>query len=41
MQLLHYMNPPILKDPNTTNLHRTGYNHLALRVESLDIEESA
>jgi catechol 2,3-dioxygenase-like lactoylglutathione lyase family enzyme len=37
-QLLHYMNPPILKDPNTTDLHRTGYNHLALRVENLDSE---
>jgi len=38
IQLLHYMNPPILKDPNTTDLHRTGYNHLALRVEDLDSE---
>src|SRR5215469_5478183 len=38
IQLLHYMNPPILKDPNTTNLHRTGYNHLAFRVENLDGE---
>ena len=38
IQLLHYMNPPILKDPNTTDLHRTGYNHLALRVENLDSE---
>jgi len=38
IQLLHYMNPPILKDPNTTDLHRTGYNHLALRVENLDGE---
>jgi len=32
------MNPPILKDPNATDLHRTGYNHLALRVENLDSE---
>jgi catechol 2,3-dioxygenase-like lactoylglutathione lyase family enzyme len=38
IQLLHYMNPPILKDPNTTDLHRTGFNHLALRVENLDSE---
>ena len=38
IQLLHYMNPPILKDPNITDLHRTGYNHLALRVENLDSE---
>jgi catechol 2,3-dioxygenase-like lactoylglutathione lyase family enzyme len=38
IQLLHYMNPPILKDPNTADLHRTGYNHLALRVEDLDSE---
>ena len=38
IQLLHYMNPPIVKDPNTTDLHRTGYNHLALRVENLDSE---
>jgi len=38
IQLLHYVNPPILKDPNTTDLHRTGYNHLALRVENLDSE---
>ena len=38
VQLLHYMNPPILKDPNTTDLHRTGYNHLALRVENLESE---
>src|SRR5215831_13702899 len=38
IQLLHYMNPPILKDPNTADLHRTGYNHLALRVENLDSE---
>ena len=38
VQLLHYMNPPILKDPNTADLHRTGYNHLALRVENLDSE---
>ena len=38
IQLLHYMNPPVLKDPNTTDLHRTGYNHLALRVENLDSE---
>ena len=38
IQLLHYVNPPILKDPNTTDLHRTGYNHLALRVEDLDSE---
>src|SRR5262245_14662975 len=38
IQLLHYMNPPILKDPNTTDLRRTGYNHLALRVENLDSE---
>jgi len=38
IQLLHYMNPPILKDPNTTDLHRTGYNHLALRVENLEGE---
>ena len=38
IQLLHYMNPPILKDPNTTDLHRTGYNHLALRVENFDSE---
>jgi catechol 2,3-dioxygenase-like lactoylglutathione lyase family enzyme len=38
IQLLHYMNPPIVKHPNTTDLHRTGYNHLALRVENLDRE---
>jgi catechol 2,3-dioxygenase-like lactoylglutathione lyase family enzyme len=38
IQLLHYLNPPILEDPNTTDLHRTGYNHLALRVENLDSE---
>jgi catechol 2,3-dioxygenase-like lactoylglutathione lyase family enzyme len=38
IQLLHYINPPILTDPNTTDLHRTGYNHLALRVENLDSE---
>jgi hypothetical protein len=38
IQLLHYVNPPILKDLNTTDLHRTGYNHLALRVENLDSE---
>src|SRR5262245_45762380 len=38
IQLLHYMNPPMVKDPNTTNLHRAGYNHLALRVENLDSE---
>jgi len=38
IQLLHYMNPPIIKDPNTTDLHRTGYNHLALRVKNLDSE---
>ena len=38
IQLLHYMNPPILKDPSITDLHRTGYNHLALRVENLDSE---
>lgn len=38
IQLLHYRNPPIIKDPNTTDLHRTGYNHLALRVENLDSE---
>src|SRR5262245_62937103 len=38
IQLLHYMNPPTLKDANTTDLHRTGYNHLALRVENLDSE---
>ena len=38
IQLLHYMNPPILKDPDTADLHRTGYNHLALRVEDLDSE---
>ena len=38
IQLLHYMNPPIVKDPDITDLHRTGYNHLALRVEDLDAE---
>src|SRR5215470_19826126 len=38
IQLLHYMKPPIFKDPNITDLHRTGYNHLALRVEDLDSE---
>jgi len=38
IQLLHYMNPPVLKDPNTTDLHRTGYNHLAFRVEDLESE---
>jgi catechol 2,3-dioxygenase-like lactoylglutathione lyase family enzyme len=38
IQLLHYMNPPLLQDPNTADLHRTGYNHLALRVENLDAE---
>jgi catechol 2,3-dioxygenase-like lactoylglutathione lyase family enzyme len=38
IQLLHYMNPPIVKDPNTADLHRTGYNHLAFRVEDLDAE---
>jgi catechol 2,3-dioxygenase-like lactoylglutathione lyase family enzyme len=38
IQLLHYMNPPIIKDPDTADLHRTGYNHLALRVEDLDSE---
>src|SRR5215510_8228476 len=38
VQLLHYMNPPILKDLNITDLHRTGYNHLALRVENLESE---
>ena len=38
IQLLHYMNPTVLKDPNTTDLHRTGYNHLAFRVEDLESE---
>jgi catechol 2,3-dioxygenase-like lactoylglutathione lyase family enzyme len=38
VQLLHYINPPIFKDPNTTDLRRTGYNHLALRVENLESE---
>src|SRR5262249_12436394 len=38
IQLLHYINPPIFKDPNTADLHRTGYNHLALRVENLESE---
>ena len=38
IQLLHYMNPPVVKDPDITDLHRTGYNHLALRVEDLDAE---
>src|SRR5215831_16316831 len=38
IQLLHYVTPPILKDPNAADLHRTGYNHLALRVENLDRE---
>ena len=38
IQLLHYVNPPILKDLDTTDLNRTGYNHLALRVENLDGE---
>ena len=38
IQLLHYMTPPVLKDPNTTDLRRTGYNHLALRVENFDGE---
>src|SRR5215468_9059778 len=38
IQLLHYTNPPIIKDPDTTDLHRTCYNHLALRVENLDSE---
>src|SRR5262245_30336970 len=38
IQLLRYMNPPVVKDPDTTDLHRTGYNHLALRVESVDSE---
>jgi catechol 2,3-dioxygenase-like lactoylglutathione lyase family enzyme len=32
------MRPPTLEDPNTSDLHRTGYNHLALRVENLDSE---
>ena len=38
IQLLHYMNPPVVKDPDTADLHRTGYNHLAFRVENLDSE---
>jgi catechol 2,3-dioxygenase-like lactoylglutathione lyase family enzyme len=38
IQLLHYISPPVLTDPNTSDLHRTGYNHLALRVENLDSE---
>jgi catechol 2,3-dioxygenase-like lactoylglutathione lyase family enzyme len=38
IQLLHYMNPQVLKDPHTTDLPRTGYNHLAFRVENLDSE---
>src|SRR5262245_66487455 len=38
IQLLHYMNPPVVEDPDITDLHRTGYNHLALRVENLDSE---
>jgi catechol 2,3-dioxygenase-like lactoylglutathione lyase family enzyme len=38
IQLLRYMSPPVLKDPSTTDLHRTGYNHLALRVKNLDSE---
>ena len=38
IQLLHYMNPPIVEDPDITDLHRTGYNHLAVRVENLDSE---
>jgi catechol 2,3-dioxygenase-like lactoylglutathione lyase family enzyme len=38
IQLLHYVNPPIVKDPDTADLHRTGYNHLALRVEDVDRE---
>jgi len=38
IQLLHYINPPILRDADTADLRRTGYNHFAMRVEDLDSE---
>jgi catechol 2,3-dioxygenase-like lactoylglutathione lyase family enzyme len=38
IQLLHYLHPAPLADPNIRNLNKVGMNHVCFAVEDLDAE---
>ena len=38
IQLLRYIRPEPLSDPNLSNLARLGYNHICFAVEDLEAE---
>jgi len=38
IQLLHYLHPAVLPDPNIRNLSKVGMNHVCFAVEDLDAE---
>jgi catechol 2,3-dioxygenase-like lactoylglutathione lyase family enzyme len=38
IQLLHYLRPDVLPDPNIRNLNKLGMNHVCFAVEDLDAE---
>jgi catechol 2,3-dioxygenase-like lactoylglutathione lyase family enzyme len=38
IQLLHYLQPAPLADPNIRNLNKVGINHVCFAVEDLDAE---
>jgi catechol 2,3-dioxygenase-like lactoylglutathione lyase family enzyme len=38
IQLLHYLHPDVLPDPNIRNLNKIGMNHVCFAVDDLDAE---
>jgi len=38
IQLLRYLNPPPLPDPDLRDLHRIGFNHVCFAVDDIEAE---